>query len=152
MITFKKLFEGLIDSAKAWSAKGGGDASLYPYSMSDQKLLIKNIKRNKPITIYRGYHLKESEVQKIVENGEWEVGSKLIETGLNAFSKDKNRRGTFAGGGEIPVYIEIKAKTYLDISQMSIYPEEQEILTNNLKWVITDIPNGRAWYLKGKEI
>jgi hypothetical protein len=153
MKTFKQLFvENLSSSVKAFSAMGGADASKYPYSMADKNVLIKNIKRNKPITAYRGYHLKEAEVQGLVEAGKWEVGSILVEKGLNSFSKDKNRRGAFAGGGEIAIYLEIKIKTYLDISGLSIYPEEQEILVNNLKWKIIKIPEARTWYLIGKEI
>ena len=154
MKSFKQLFESddLSYSAKAYSATGGNLASKYPYSLKDQKILIRNIKRNKPITAYRGFHLEESEVQKLVEDGKWEVGSVIIEKGLNSFSKDKNRRGTFAGGGEIAIYLEIKIKTYLDITELSIYPEEHEILVNNLKWKITEIPEARTWYLIGKEV
>lgn len=51
------------------------------------------------------------------------------------------------------IELEIKMKEYSEILDDSMYPEEAEILGNNVKWVVTDLDDdARNWYIIGEQI
>jgi hypothetical protein len=154
MRRYERVFEEDIDiSIKAYTSIGGQGASKFPFTISHKNTLIKAISKNKKIIAYRGYAVSEKEWERKFESGYTEIGNINIEPGLKSFSLDKNRRGSYSSG-EQSVFLKIELNKYLPILEKSIYPEEQEILTYDLKWKVTkdwEYKHGIA-YIEGKQI
>jgi hypothetical protein len=156
MKKFKELLEDnkLINVKKSWSAIGGNDSKGdYAWDMKKKKSLEKDIKKRKPKVAYRTYSLSEKEWNKYFENGYTEIGNKNVEKGLCSFSTNKKMVKRFLGGGSETIVIEVKIKRYSEILNDSLYPEESELVTNNLEWKVTNIDDSsRNWWIIGKEI
>ena len=152
---YRRLLEdNTLSNAKySWSAKGGPlSKGKYRWTKDKQNLLISNIKKQKYVKGYRTYSLSEKEWFKMFDDGYTEIYNINTESGLTAFSTDKKMINRFRGGGEITIVLEIYLKKYIKIDE-SFYPEEKEILTNNLKWKVSDIDDTKSyWYIKGEQI
>ena len=158
MKTFKELYESSIDNQLkdaiiAYSAKGGPDAIKYPLSYEHIKTLTKQIKRNKKITAYRTFSKSDLEWNKMFEDGYTEIGNINLEAGLTSFTIDPKMINRFRGGNDNTIVIEIKMKEYVPLLNDSLYPEEQEILGNDVKWKVTEIDDTKQnWYIKGIQL
>lgn len=130
-----------------------GSAGEFSWSQYKRKLLIKDMKKRKTRIAYRSFSLSEKDWAKKFEEGYTEIGNTNLEKGLTSLTLDKNILGRFRGGNEITIIIEIKMKEYSEILNVSAYPEEAEILGNDVKWKVTDLDdNHRNWYIIGEQI
>lgn len=154
--TFREIVEIdiLINAKKSYSVLGSNESKgIFSWDMDKKKMLVKDIKKRKPVIAYRTYSLSEKEWNKYFDGGYTEIGNKNIEKGLTSLTLDKKMLNRFKGGGDITIELEIKMKEYTEILDDSIYPEEKEILGNDIKWKVTDLDdNTRNWYIIGEQI
>jgi len=157
MKTFKSFFMEskvrLEDAVRAYTAVGGEYEDKYEYIENQMFDVIANaIKSHSSKTLYRGYSVDESDIEDLQEY-EWKKGSKNLIEGLASFTTERGRAAGF-GAGDFKILLEIKIKTYLELGKMSLYPQENEFLTNNLKWTPTKEPvlKGSIYYVYGTEI
>jgi len=156
-----KFIEFIAESAKelenskiSYSYLGSqGRSEEFMWSQYKRKLLIKDIKKRKTRVAYRTFSLSEKDWTKKFEDGYTEIGNKNLEKGLTSFTVDKNMLGRFRGGNEVTIIIELKLKEYTEILDTSAYPEEKEILGNNVKWKVTGLDDSTdTWHILGEQI
>ncbi len=154
MLYFKELVENIVNVKKSWSAIGGNDSKGdLSWDMKKKKNLEKDIKNRKSIIAFRTYSLSDKDWNKLFENGYTDVNNINVEKGLASFSTDKKMSRRFLGGGAVTIIIEVKIKKYSEILDDSLYPEEKELVTNNLKWKVKSIKdNERNWWIIGEQI
>jgi len=156
---FKEMLENiktneLINAKMSYSAIGGKDnIGKFNWNMDKKKIILKNIKKQKPIVCYRTFSVSEKEWQKMFDAGYTEIGNINLEKGLTSFTIDKKMKTRFLGGNDVTIELEIKLKNYIEILEDSLYPEEQEILANDVKWKVTALDEeARNWYIIGEQI
>lgn len=144
----KLLIEGrtLSDAIKAYTAKGGQMASVYPTEPEDYNIL-KNAINNSVITldkdIYRGVYFKSKDWEDYFYR--WYDGEKVPFKfyAFNSFTYDKHRVFSYGNGGDFAIRLIIPKGTTLhaiDIQDESIYPEEEEVLVGDIdKFYIDNI-------------
>lgn len=136
----------LSDAIRAYTARGGQMASVYPTESEDNTLLRKAIKNN-TITldknIYRGIDLSDNEWNNYFYR--WYDGEKVpfkMHT-FNSFSYDKTRTFGYGGWKDFHVTLVISKGTTvhaIDLQEDTIYPEEDEVLVGDVdKFYIKDI-------------
>ena len=147
----------VIASIRGWAARGGAEASRFPYSIKERETLTNYLKTAKPNaegkTIYRGIGFSEKEWTSMFE--EWTTPGNVIENDrMSSFTLDR-RRAPIHTAGEFSIILAIKNKSGIDISEHSIYEEEKEVLTSkDFKWKITgaDTIRSSTWVIEGEEI
>lgn len=157
MYIIKEAGSSLEDSIKAYTAKGGNMATKFPFTSDKQKLLIKTIKKSKYTgDLYRGMWFSEKQWDKVYEiffneGSIWDFNLPLI-----SFTKDKTRASSYGGGGDVFVKFHLNGKcTGLDISSLSIYPEEKEVIVsgeNKFKIINSDMPRPGSFLINIKEV
>jgi hypothetical protein len=159
MKSFRELAESnskeeLLNAKLSYSLLDSPDsAGKESWTPSKRKLLINNMKKNKSVIAYRTYSLSEKDWAKKFEDGYTDIGNINIEKGLTSLTLDKKMLNRFFGGGDVTIIIEIKMKKYIVIGDDSAYPEEAEILGNDIKWKVTGLDdNHRNWYIIGEQI
>jgi len=146
------LTENLDAAIKSHTAKGGEFASKYPWKPEYLSILKNAIKKQKPITAWRGLWFKEGDWDKVYEQY-INPGNIITWPGIQSFTKDKIRASAYGSGGEIFLKVEIILNKYLDISEKSFYKQEEEVISIDIKWttISAEYKNG-SWYVKGKQI
>ena len=139
-----------ISYTKLGSSDSKGEFS---WNMNKKNILIKDIKKRKKIKAFRTFSLSEKKWNEYFETGYTEIGNENLEKGLTSFTIEKKMLGRFRGGNDITIVIEVELNKYSEILQDSAYPEEKELLGNDVKWVVTGLDDDNDnWYIIGKQI
>jgi hypothetical protein len=156
IIDSKQYNTDFIEAIKAYSAKGGELASKFPFSLKKQDTLIKEIdKSSYKGDLYRGVCVSEKQ---------WDILSEtLLQDGsvydfnlpIISFTKDKHRAASYGKGGDVFIKFHLIGKcTGLDITDLSLYKEEQEVLVSGkkkFKVVNSDMPRYASFIITIKE-
>lgn len=134
-----------VAGIRAYTAQGGADASLAanratPEQTDAMHKWVKQGTADGPI--YRGFSMPPD---WIVEHLHSDLGDHVIPAfgRFTSFTRDKTRTGTYAGAGPLDnrsVYLTINGSIpgARDISQYSVYPEEQEVLMDGSHDLVVD--------------
>lgn len=144
----------IVAAIKAYTAKGGVDASRYPFTVEKNKILIDFLKKapKSKDFVYRGMFFSEKEWNKIYET--WTIEGSTLPTfrRLTSFTKDPDRAFAY-GRGEVAIRLKLKSRTGVDITKMSLYKEEKEVLfAPGLRVEVIKVDHrGGRWYIEVKE-
>jgi hypothetical protein len=139
----------IVDAIKAWTAKGGEQASKYPFTSEKKKALQNYVDNNNYTTqkdIYRKISVTYDEKEKMFYNIYDNAVVDQNFDGLNSFTEDRTRAFSYGGSKQETVLFKIPKGTKVkgaNIQKESIY-DEQEILLgkntftasyNDLEWM-----------------
>ena len=126
-----------VSAIQGYTAKGGSLESKFPFSPKHRESLTSLVKASRqkhPELIHRGMSFSKREWDSVWKKYTTE-GQVHQETGFDSFTKERSRTAAY-GGGEIKVLLHLKSKHHANIEKHSIYPEEDESLTHDLKWKV----------------
>jgi len=149
-----KIDPELLNAIKSYTNIGGYLRSEdYVWTSKKRDILIKNIKKRKPVIGYRAINVSEKQWFEMFENGYTEIGNINFESGLTSFTLDENMTRRFRGGNEVTFVIEVELNKYLPILENSLFPEEAEVLAFNVKWEVTGIREEKyGRWIVGKQV
>lgn len=126
-----------ISAIKAYTARGGELSNKFPITSSTVKIL-NNLANNSTVQspeLFRKIDITEQEHQSLWDRWYDDEEIEVTFKSFQSFTSDKLRSSTFGGYREksivykIPKGITIKG---IDISDISVYPEENEYLVGSL--------------------
>lgn len=146
-----------IDAVKAYVAKGGELARKFPFSLKKQNVLIKEINKSSYNgDLYRGMYVSEKQWEKLSEVLLNDGSIYDFNLPIISFTKDKHRTASYGSGGEVFIKFHLIGRcTGLDISELSIYKEEQEVLVSGkskFKIIESDMPRYASFIITIKEV
>lgn len=137
--------EELENAIFAYTAQGGQLSSKYPFDVYRLKIL-KDALYSTTITldcdIHRGIWMSQKQWEEVFYNWYDEKHEPFKMKMFNSFTKDEVRAHSYGKGGEFFVLLVIEKGTTLkalDISEYSMYPEEQEVLVADDTFYIKSI-------------
>ena len=144
----------LLNAKISYSLKGGSiHKDEFTWTINKSNILIKDIKKRKKVFAYRVFALSEKDWAKKFEGGYTEIGNINLENGLTSLTLDKKMMNRFSGSNDQTIRLKIKMKEYTEILDDSAYPEEKEILGNNVRWKVIEIDdNYDDWFIIGEQI
>ena len=132
-----------IDAAiKGYTAQGGQYASKYPFTPLFNSLLYKYVSETEYVThcnLYRKFDLSEKDKSDFFNKLYRDDSIEVSFDRLTSFTKDKHRAFTYGGGIYLDYILFIIPPDVTihgdDISDRSIYPEEEEVLLGKNKFI-----------------
>lgn len=132
----------IVAAIKGYTAMGGELSAKYPYNIDMQTALYDYVSDNTltlTTNIYRKIDLSRADYESIF-NELYDTGSFELEfTRLQSFSKNKHRVFTFGGAKQDYIIVQINSGVTvhgLDISSISVYPQEAEVLLGRNKFTV----------------
>ncbi len=143
-------------AVKNYTAKGGAESKRNPASPQDKAAMESWLKTGSESgPVYRGMGF--SEKQWTAEFEQWTTpGSEVQLPSVTSCTRDHDRIGSYASGA-YAAYLTIEGHlTGRDVSGLSVYPEEQEVLLAPGKiTIISASPrpntNGSSWDIRAKQ-